>query len=194
MSDDASALRADLDRVIAGRPISLVGNARSLLDTGHGAAIDRGCVVRLNSGIPVRRSAQGRRIDIHCFSTRPSLEYNLRRGGWRTWLRRGYFRNAFPIWMSGLDRETCQDPAQAFYPTELLDALTERLGARPSVGAMALDMLVRLTDAPITLYGFDFKTSTTFYRKRENRGPHDWEAERRIAMALAEEGRIAVKR
>lgn len=87
MPDDAGSLARELDRIIAGRPVSLVGNAASLLSSAKGEAIDRGCVVRLSSGIPVDPVAQGRRIDVHCFSTQPSLKRNLRLTGWRIWLR-----------------------------------------------------------------------------------------------------------
>ncbi|MFP5077245.1 hypothetical protein ACLE20_08040 [Rhizobium sp. YIM 134829] len=191
--DEEGALRRALMAVVAGRPISLVGNARSLLDQTHGVEIDRGCVVRLNSGVPIHAAAQGRRTDIHCFSTRSSLEENLRRATWRVrWKRRSLDR-AFSVWMSKMERETATDPGQAFYPLDMVAALDARLGAPSSVGAKALDMLVELTDSEIRLFGFDFKASTTFYRKRENRGPHDWEAERDFALSLAKTGRVIIR-
>lgn len=96
--------------------------------------------------------------------------------------------------MSHKDREDCRNPAQHFYPMEMHDALSARLGVKPSVGAMALDMLVRLTDAPITLFGFDFKRTTTFYRRRENRGSHNWETERCVAFEYIGSGRVTLSR
>lgn len=55
-------------------------------------------------------------------------------------------------------------------------------------------MLTELTDAEIRLFGFDFKESVTYYRRRENRGPHDWAAERDYVQALIENGRIVLVR
>lgn len=191
-ADNVSPLRNDLTRIISGRPVSLVGNAASLLTSRLGTQIDQGCVVRLNSGIPISPAAQGRRVDIHCFSTRSSLAMNLKKAKWRVRLKRGYFNKAFSVWMSGSERETCDDPQQAFYPLALLHELTNRLGAEPSVGAKTLHMLIELTDAHILMFGFDFKQSTSFYRRKENRGPHDWAAEQDYALSLHQKGRVSL--
>jgi len=184
-------LKENLQTIIAGRRLSLVGNAASLLRLKQGAEIDAGCVVRLNSGIPIHKSAQGRRTDVHCFSTRSSLRYNLGRATWRVRLRQNHFDNVFSIWMSPDERETA-DPQQEFYPMSLCQELTERLGAAPSVGAKTLHMLAELTDADIRVFGFDFKTSTTFYRTKENLGPHNWHGERNFALSLVRKGRITL--
>ena len=191
---DSRQLGEMLNQIIGGRTVSLVGNAASLLSTNLGEQIDAGCVVRLNSGIPIRPTAQGRNIDIHCFSTRSSLEQNLRKAPWRVRLRRRYLNNAFSVWMSGSERETCTDPQQAFMPLDMREDLLRRFGANPSVGASTLHMLSELTGAEIRLFGFDFKETTTFYRRRENRGPHNWEAERDYAMMLCRKGRIQIIR
>ncbi|MBB4276715.1 hypothetical protein [Rhizobium mongolense] len=191
---DVDKLCFDLRRVIAGRKISLVGNAASLLSSRYGAQIDDGCVVRINSGVPIRPAAQGRRVDIHCFSTRSSFLYNMGRASWRVRLKRRYFDNAFSVWMSAVERDLCENPQQAFYPIALLDDLTARLGAPPSIGSRALHMLTELTEAEVWLFGFDFKESTSFYRQKENRGPHDWAAEREYAYSLVRDGRIVLVR
>ncbi|CTQ31280.1 hypothetical protein [Jannaschia rubra] len=183
---DETRLSADLRRIIAGRPVSLVGNAASLLASGHGSRIDAGCVVRLNSGIPVRPAAQGRRIDVHCFSTRPSLERNLRLAPWRIRFKRGYLRGAYSVWMSEADRSEAADPDQAFYPRHLREDLAAALGARPSVGVATFHMLSTLTDAGIRIFGFDFKASGTYYRTKDNKGAHDWAAERDFVLEAVE--------
>lgn len=187
----AHELKSNLQTIIAGRHLSLVGNARSLLRQRFGAEIDAGCVVRLNSGIPIRKAAQGRRTDVHCFSTRSSLNYNLGRASWRVRLRRTYFDDTFSIWMSPDGRNEA-DPHQAFYPMALCDDLTRRLGAPPSVGAKTLHMLSELTHAPIRVFGFDFKTTSTFYRTKENLGPHNWQGEKDFALSLVQSGRIVL--
>ncbi|WP_435168748.1 glycosyltransferase family 29 protein [Falsirhodobacter sp. 1013] len=191
MQDSKLDLKSELQKVIAGRRLSLVGNAASLLRQRLGEEIDSGCVIRLNSGIPIHKRAQGRRTDIHCFSTRSSLQYNLGRATWRVRLRRNHFNDKFSVWMSPDDRETAE-PGQAFYPMPLCDELTERLGATPSVGAKTLHMLSELTDAEIRVFGYDFKTTTTFYRTKENLGPHNWQGEQDFALSLVRAGRISL--
>jgi hypothetical protein len=184
--DDEQELSSRLEQVIAGRCVSVVGNASSLLGSRHGALIDSGCVLRMNAGIPVKRAAQGQQVDIHCFSNRPSLEMNIRRRRRHLLLRRrsDFFEGALSIWM-GLDaRELCDDPRQLFYPKRLAEQLSADLGARPSTGIAVLQMLSEAPPPHVRIFGFDFKATTTYYRKNENRGPHDWEAERRLALSI----------
>lgn len=183
-------LRLELSRVIAGRPISIVGNATSLLTKAHGATIDSGCVLRMNAGIPIDNKAQGRRTDIHCFSNMPSLQTNLgsARGKWLRWRNVRSFNNALRIWMNLAKREMSEDPDQLFYPEESWQRLAEVLHAPPSVGAMVLDMVATFAEeAEVHVFGFDFKNSTTFYRKRDKLGHHDWDAERNFANDLCEQ-------
>jgi len=183
-------LRSELTRAFAGRPISIVGNATSLLTKAYGATIDSGCVLRMNAGIPVDPKAQGRRTDIHCFSTLPSLETNLgsARGKWLRWRNARSFNNALRIWMSIDKREMSEDPDQLFYPERCWHQLAETLQAPPSVGAMVLDMIAIFAEGTeVQVFGFDFKNSTTFYRKRDKLGHHDWDAERNFANTLCQQ-------
>ncbi|MEP9388923.1 hypothetical protein [Mesorhizobium sp. KR9-304] len=189
MSDE-DRLRLELGRVVAGRPLSIVGNATSLLASTHGALIDSGCVLRMNAGIPINRKAQGRRTDIHCFSTMPALQMNLgsAKGRWLRWRNAGSFHNALRIWMHPENRDLCEDPEQLFYPEWRWRQLADILHAPPSVGAMALDMVAMFAgQTDVRIFGFDFKSSTTFYRKRDKKGHHDWSAERQFALALTQE-------
>ena len=187
-SEDEDRLRSSLERVIAGRTVSVVGNASSLMKGKHGALIDSGCVLRINAGIPIHDSAQGRKVDIHCFSNDRSLATNIRhrRRHWLMRRRAGFFDNALSIWMGLEERELCEDPRQLFYPLRLGHSLAEKLGARPSTGVSVLHMLSVLTRARVEIFGFDFKETATFYRKRENKGPHDWEGERRLVLSMIE--------
>jgi hypothetical protein len=181
-----------LEAVIGGRNIAIVGNATSIFKTKHGSEIDECCVVRLNSGVPIWTKAQGKKIDVHCFSTPSTFNTNMRKARWLIRFRRGYFASATSIWTGREEREVAA-ANQLFYPIDMLDYLTSQFGAKPSVGARALHIFSELTDAPITLFGFDFKESESFYRKRDNRGPHNWDAERDYARGLARVGRIKIR-
>lgn len=194
LDETADPLQVHLNRTIGGRTVSVVGNAASLLASRHGELIDSGCVLRMNAGVPVDQTAQGRNVDIHCFSARPNLDRNMQQAR-RRWLLRpssSYFDRALSIWMSPQLREQCEDSGQLFYPLALFNQLADELGAPPSVGAMALHMLFCLTEAEVRVFGFDFKESPSFYRKRDNKGPHDWAAERRLLSALVQERRWTV--
>lgn len=114
------------------------------------------------------------------------------RAQWRVRLRRRYFDNAYSVWMGEAERETCSDPLQAFYPIGMLQRLSSELGARPSVGAAVLHMLAEFTQAEVRIFGYDFKQSSSFYRTKENRGPHDWEAEREFALSLVRHRRWSI--
>lgn len=193
MSTEIELLRKQLNAAIGtSQVVNIVGNASSLLETKYGEEIDAGCVVRMNSGIPTKRTAQGRRTNIHCFSTRSSLQYNLGRAHWRVRLRRGYFNKVFSVWMSAGERDQSTRPGQSFYPISMLEELSETLGSPPSVGAKAIHMISELTNVDIKVFGFDFKATQTFYRTKENLGPHDWAAEARYAQTLADIGRIKI--
>jgi hypothetical protein len=190
LMDNEARLIVELERVVSGRPLSIVGNATSLLAGAHGDLIDSGCVLRMNAGVPVNRKAQGHRTDIHCFSTMPALQKNLRsaRQPWLRWRNNSAFRNALAVWMHPKQREMCEDPEQLFYPTRCWDGLADILQAPPSVGVMALDMIATFSGATdVRIFGFDFKNSTTFYRKRDKKGHHDWAAERQFVLALSEQ-------
>lgn len=189
--DNETRLKSLLDRTIAGQVVSVVGNASSLLTRNYGTMIDSGCVLRINAGIPINKKAQGRKVDIHCFGTRHNLVTNInsRRRHWLMRRKTDYFRNIPSIWMTLIERELSKDPLEIFYPVRLGEKLENILGARPSTGISVLHMMSELTEARIQIFGFDFKTTHTFYRKSENSGPHDWEAERKFAEALVERHR-----
>ena len=189
---DIEQLAAAIAGRIAGRPVAIVGNAQSLLAGSFGPEIDRKCVVRMNAGIPSNAAAQGQRVDIHCFSTWPSLQDNLAQVA-RNAGDRAYFDEALRVWMSMADRDNPTDERIHFYPEPWWSDLAERLDARPSVGAMVVDLFSRLNVADVTLYGFDFKATGTYYRKTQNPGPHDWQRERQFVQAVAETNGWAIR-
>jgi hypothetical protein len=50
-----------------------------------------------------------------------------------------------------------------YYPLARWRALRDRLGDRPSVGAMAIDLISQATLGAVSIFGFDIKRSATFY-------------------------------
>lgn len=156
-----------------GKRIAVVGNANSLLETQYGAEIDGyDLVLRMNRGLPVNYEAQGRRTDVlaiaNLFETRDVYRK---------------FGAANLLWMSPTGREDGDDSFW-FYDIERWEALRSRLGSRPSVGAMVLDALSAMNPASVTVYGFDFKETGTFYQASQHIGPHDYAAEREWCLDL----------
>jgi hypothetical protein len=164
------ALLASLD----GKSVAIVGNATSLLAHEHGALIDgHDVVVRMNMGFPVDPAAQGTRFDLWCFSNyRATLQ-----------APKGFVAPR-SVWMSPKFRDWQGGIEYCFYPMAYWRALRDRLGARPSVGAMTIDLVARASPRQVTIIGFDFNRSKTFYETRTLPSPHDFAAEERYVTDL----------
>lgn len=163
---------AALCSYLAGKSVAVVGNAQSILSSKNGAAIESNDVVlRMNRGIPASPEAQGIRTDVIAFSVGPFVEAQL-----------PDFRAHHAIWMSPKRRDEASFPC-AFYKLGWWDELHAVLLQRPSVGAMVLDLLARINVSTVSVYGFDFKKSATFY-ENAGPGPHDYKAEEVFCRTL----------
>jgi Glycosyltransferase family 29 (sialyltransferase) len=167
-------LQALLDS-LDGKSIAIVGNATSLLSYQYGSLIDEHEIVtRMNMGFPVDPAAQGTRFDLWCFSSyRATLQ-----------APKGFVAPR-SVWMSPKFRDrTDHGVGCYFYPMSYWRKLHHRFGARPSVGAMTIDLVSRSNPRQVTIIGFDFNRSKTFYEKRELASPHDFGAEERYVTEL----------
>jgi Glycosyltransferase family 29 (sialyltransferase) len=164
--------------VLDGKSIVIVGNATSLLDHQYGALIDdHEVVTRMNMGFPINPVAQGARCDLWCFSSFRAT-------------RRAPPDFAPPrsVWMSPKFRDQADHGLDCyFYPVSYWRTLRQKLGARPSVGAMTVDLFSRARPRQVTIIGFDFNRSKTFYENRTLPSPHDFAAEERYIMDLVKE-------
>jgi len=170
--------RAPIVLSVAGRSVSVVGNAASLLARDHGAAIDaRDVVMRMNRALPTDPRSQGLRTDVLAFSTFHFVaDIHARFGACEL------------LWMSpkrraGAARSGMPDGV-AFYDLGRWEALHARLGARPSVGAMVLDWLSAGGPREVVIFGFDFKRTLTAYQAQQHVGPHDYAAEEAFCETL----------
>jgi len=169
---------ATLLEFLDGKSVAIVGNATSLLSHQYGSLIDEHeVVVRMNRAFPRDPVAQGTRFDLWCFS------------GFRAALNppRGFVVPT-SVWMShkrmkpGKVGHDC-----IFYPRSYLRTLHDRLGARPSVGALTVDLISRAAPRAVTVIGFDFKRTGTFYQNVNHIGPHDFSAEERYVMEVVKQ-------
>lgn len=160
---------------VKNRTVALVGNAQSLFDHAHGQLIDGNDVVcRLNRGIIIQRAlSQGNRTDLWAVG-HPKFVNDI--------------IDQYPckclIHVSSKGRHN-PDPRVDFYiPMDLINTLCHDLGhAKPSTG---LAMICAILDAGpkcLTLYGFDWKKTPTWYFKQGAYQPHDWLLEKNFVYS-----------
>jgi hypothetical protein len=162
------ALAAD----VAGRNVALVGNARALAEGDKGAAIDRaGLVVRINRAPMPASRTHGNRTDWLALATHIGAD-DLDR-----------IRPRRILWMSPKRKRLTYGVATSagffLYPKADHDRLRAALGSPPTTGLMAIDLILSMGPATVTLYGFDFFASRSLTGSRSAaQVPHDFKAEK----------------
>jgi hypothetical protein len=174
------------------KTISLVGNASSVWQGQFGEQIDRAeCVIRINQGafIELRPQSTGVRTDV--------LLMSLSGYAWdKAWMySRGRMRAGTVVAMTPKARTFFGIDLKHLipvYPVEWHRELHELLGARPSTGAMAVDLLRRTVAdvSQISVYGFDFWGSPTTYTGIIKAAPHDPVAEEEFVRSAVAPGRV----
>ncbi len=166
-----SVPQAKLLDQLAGKRVALVGNARALAETDHGAAIDAAdVVVRINRAPMPDAHSHGTRTDWLALAVELGNEDRTRIGAGRY------------LWMSHkrkrLDFQTATSPGFYLHPLTDYEALKQRIGAPPTTGAMMIDLIARSDMARLDLYGFDFFASLSLSGSRTAaQVPHDFSAE-----------------
>lgn len=178
-------LLADLE----GRRVALIGNARALAKTDHGAAIDAAdLVIRINRAPMPSAQSHGTRTDWLALAVRLDDEDRARlspdrflwmspkrkRLGWRIASSPGFYLHALPDY----------------------EALKGRLAAPPTTGAMMIELLLQAQLTSLTLYGFDFFASQSLSgRRTAEQVPHDFGSEADWVADLARsDPRLSVTR
>lgn len=170
-----SALLAELE----GRSVALVGNARALAEGRQGAAIDaHDIVVRINRAPMPSAASHGSRTDWLALGLAlPAADRARLRPSrllWMPWKRRR------------LDWATAGAPGFYLHPRADIAALQARLGAKPTTGALMIDLLLRARLGSLDLHGFDFFASRSLSGRRgPDDVPHDFGAEAAWVARLA---------
>lgn len=181
---------ARMAKIVEGRSVAIVGNARSLLATDFGDAIERhDIVVRLNKGFVIEPDAQGQRTDM------VGLTPELTEDETMTRFLPGHYLMLIPKMRHYSFRRPETVARTLFYPWRWWLADRNMIGRRPSSGFMMISWLVRLGAArEIRLFGFDFGQSGTYYNPPDYRTPHDFPKEGEIILGWEKEGRIEIVR
>ncbi|MBC9246321.1 glycosyltransferase family 29 protein [Paracoccus sp. 11-3] len=166
-----SVSQADLLASLQGKSVALVGNARALSQTDHGADIDAAdVVIRINRAPRPDARSHGTRTDWLALAVRLSDEDLDQIAPDRI------------LWMSPKRKRLRYRIAtgDGFYlhPLSEYEALKDRLAAPPTTGAMMIDLLLQSDLSKLTLYGFDFFASQSLSGSRTAaQVPHDFSAE-----------------
>lgn len=183
LSSGRDGLLADL----AGKRVALIGNARSLAESRHGAAIDAAdLVIRINRAPMPSPASHGTRTDWLALATSIGAA-DLRR-----------IAPARILWMSPkrkrLTWRVAGSPGFYLHPLPEFQRLKAAFGAPPTTGAMMIDLCAASALASLTLYGFDFFQSLSLTGSRTAAEvPHDFAAERAFVEALIDrDARIAL--
>ncbi|MBI1171020.1 hypothetical protein GC209_06435 [bacterium] len=158
--------------------IALVGNARSLSASTHGAAIDAAdLVIRINRAPMPAVESHGSRTDVLALATRLDAA-TLQRLNPRLILWMSHKRKRLP-WI------VARHPGFALPPLTDFQRLKRALNAPPTTGLMLIDLLSRSPATRVTLFGFDFFASQSLSgRRTADKVPHDFAAERAFVEAL----------
>ena len=187
-------LTRNSDRMMAGligdKSVVIVGNAKSLLSTTHGDEIEaHDVIIRLNKGFVTVPEAQGSRTDM------VGLTPELSEAETIAHFEPSYFLMLIPKMrhyrLFGKDavRNTL------FYNFRYWIADRNLIGRRPSSGFMAISWMVRLGQAKsVTLYGFDFGATPTYYNPEGYKTPHNYDREREIVLEWERQGLIKIVR
>jgi hypothetical protein len=176
LSVPQATLLADL----RGKSVALVGNARALAETTHGAAIDAAdLVIRINRAPMPHAVSHGTRTDWLALATALGTDDRAR-------ILAGRY-----LWMSHkrkrLDYATATSPGFYLHPLSDYRAMAEKMAAPPTTGVVLIDLLMRSELTSLTLYGFDFMASLSLSgRRTAGDVPHDFAAEAAFVSALTE--------
>ena len=179
-----------LNTHIAGKSIAVVGNAQSLFDAEFGTEIDaHDIVIRLNKGFVKSPLAQGHRTDF--WGLTPELS--------EAEMQDQFDPKVILFLIPKLRHLRIYRPQNVakllFYARRYWLQDRNLIGRRPSSGFMAISYLLRLDAAKsITLYGFDFGATGTYYNPNDYKTPHNYAREAKIILGWEREGRIKIMR
>lgn len=166
-----SVPQSELFAQLAGKSVALIGNARALAETQHGAQIDAAdLVIRINRAPMPQPSSHGTRTDWLALATRLPDSDRRRIAPSRI------------LWMSPkrkrLDFRSATSPGFYLHPLTDYAALAQRLGAPPTTGAMMIALLAASDLTRLDLFGFDFFASQSLSGSRTAaQVPHNFSAE-----------------
>lgn len=161
------------------QPLSIVGNAESIFQKEYGKLIDARATIRFNRADIIRTESQGSRWDFLASSEINTFEkYNTETPKFHTLI--------FTPTKKELEYKIKKVNFKADkirLPLDQSQWLEKELDVPPSTGLQILYYLDQINNKNVSIFGFDFKETKTFYEIR-NKGKHDYDKERSFVLKL----------
>ena len=163
------------------QPLNVIGNAESIFSKTNGKIIDSLPTIRFNRADIVDTESQGSRWDYLASSEVNTFEkYNIQTPKFHTLIFTPTLaKHELKIFKAKFDTKKIKLP---ILQTEWL---ANELDATPSTGLQVLYYLSEINNTNVSIFGFDFKKTRTFYETR-NKGQHDYVKERQFILGLVE--------
>lgn len=162
---------------IKGKNVAIVGNAQSLFDHTYGKDIDKAdVVIRFNKGFPNNIVSQGKKTTIlmlACDLSKTDIDF---------------YKAKYVLNRSGIASNNAPTISK-----EDRNKLAQMIGSQPSSGFMAIDMCLTANAKSITLYGFDFERTKTFYNPEGYVSPHNYNKEQTLVLGYEQAGLLKLK-
>jgi hypothetical protein len=162
------------------KKVVIVGNSLSLFEKKFGEDIDSYQIVcRINRGIVIKNSlSQGTKTDVWAYSIPRIVEDLFSTVTCENTIHLANKHRSIKVEGYKLKQFQSDTRTKYYYPVEWWNMLVSNLGFdKPSSGLMLLDLISRSEPKSITLYGFDWKESPTWYFQ-EATTEHNWHLEK----------------
>lgn len=178
-----------LKKILNGKSVAIVGNAKSLFDYKFGKEIDsHDVVIRMNLGYRIiNPESQGTKTTI--LTVADTFKMDLIEQEKPDFKILGFICS----WLVKYRRPRINGRKYFIYPKKEHDNLELKMGARrPTSGAQMIWMTLLSGAKQIDVYGFDFFKTYNFYEERTHAVPHNFDTEEDWAVALANSGTITI--
>ena len=164
---------------LKGKSVNIVGNAQSLFDREYGKEIDKAdVVIRFNKGFITQPEKQGTKTSILMLGRDMTKEEIDSYGAEIVVNRSTKYKNNIDYTISALDTELLRNRIRINTPT---------------TGFIAIDICMTANAKSITLYGFDFEKTKTFYNPDGYKTPHNYHKEEELVRLYEKAGILTVK-
>lgn len=158
--------------------VAIVGNAQSIFDNHYGEEIDKAdIVIRFNKGFILKPESQGTRTDILMLACDLDDDKVDSYHAKIIISRAPNYKNKHDYVLDGTDKEVLRNKIYINTPT---------------TGFIAIDMCMT-ANAKITLYGFDFEKTPTFYNPQGYKTPHHYKREEELVRLYEKSGILTIK-
>lgn len=166
---------------IKDKNVAIVGNAKSLFDYKDGSEIDKAdFVIRFNKGFITKPESQGTRTDLLILAIEMSNELI------------DSFHAKYVV--NRCSMRVNKERAMGFFEKRIKLAFKQLFGAKPSSGYIAIAFCLFAEAKSITLFGFDWERTPTFYNPKEYKSPHAYSKEEKAVRNFVESGRVKIYR